>query len=108
MFAAEIRRKRVDRMRAHTPWSWHLDEVYVKINGETHYLWRAVVRWINNRADSSHQPFRRRERAMLRFLRMKTLQKFASGHGTAHNPFNRERHLTDRQIFKAKPFSRPG
>jgi hypothetical protein len=42
MFAAEIRRKRVDRMRAHTPWRWHLDEVYVKINGELHYLWRAV------------------------------------------------------------------
>src|ERR1700752_4739900 len=42
MFAAEIRRKRVDRMRAHTPWRWHLDEVYVKINGEMHYLWRAV------------------------------------------------------------------
>ena len=42
MFAAEIRRKRVDRMRAHTHWRWHLDEVYVKINGEMHYLWRAV------------------------------------------------------------------
>src|SRR5277367_4499258 len=34
MFAAEIRRKRVDRMRAHVHWRWHLDEVYVKINGE--------------------------------------------------------------------------
>src|ERR1700729_455948 len=42
MFAAEIRRKRVDRMRAFTHRRWHLDEVYVKINGETHYLWRAV------------------------------------------------------------------
>jgi putative transposase len=42
VFAGEIRRKRVDRMRAHTHWRWHLDEVYVKINGETHYLWRAV------------------------------------------------------------------
>src|ERR1700749_633365 len=42
MFAAEIRRKRVDRMRAYTHWRWHLDEVYVKINGEMHYLWRAV------------------------------------------------------------------
>src|SRR5665213_2798922 len=42
MFAAEIRRKRVDRMRAFTHWKWHLDEVYVKINGEMHYLWRAV------------------------------------------------------------------
>ena len=42
MFAAAIRRKRVDRMRAFTHWRWHLDEVYVKINGEMHYLWRAV------------------------------------------------------------------
>ena len=42
MFAAEIRRKRVDRMRAHTHWKWHLDEVYVRINGEMRYLWRAV------------------------------------------------------------------
>ena len=42
MFAAEIRKKRVDRMRAHTHWRWHLDEVYVKINGKLPYLWRAV------------------------------------------------------------------
>ena len=42
MFAAEIRRKRVGHMRAYTHWRWHLDEVFVKINGEKHYLWRAV------------------------------------------------------------------
>ncbi len=42
MFAAEIRRKRVQKMRAYTHWRWHLEEVYVKINGEMHYLWRAV------------------------------------------------------------------
>ena len=42
MFAAEIRRKRVENMRAHTHWRWHLDEVYVKINGEMRYLWCAV------------------------------------------------------------------
>ena len=41
-FAAAIRRKRVDRMRAHTHWRWHLDEVYVKVGGEMRYLWRAV------------------------------------------------------------------
>jgi transposase-like protein len=23
-------------------WCWHLDEMFVKINGERHYLWRAV------------------------------------------------------------------
>jgi putative transposase len=162
MFAAEIRKKRVDRMRAHTHWRWHLYEVYVKINGEMHYLWRAVDhegevlesfasktrdkaaalkfiksamkghgkpkavvtdglrsytaamneigntdkqevgRWINNRAENSHQPFRRRERAMLRFRRMKTLQKFASVHGTVHNHFNQERHLISREQYKAQ------
>ena len=42
MFAAEIRRKRSSQMRQVTQWRWHLDEVYVKINGELHYLWRAV------------------------------------------------------------------
>jgi hypothetical protein len=42
MFAAEIRKKRVDRMRGNTHWRWHLDEVYVKINGEMRYLWRPV------------------------------------------------------------------
>src|SRR6201998_4361571 len=42
MFATEIRRKRMDRMRAHTHWRWHLDEMYVRINGEMRYLWRAV------------------------------------------------------------------
>lgn len=42
MFASEIRRKRADRMRAWSQWQWHLDEVFVKINGQTHYLWRAV------------------------------------------------------------------
>jgi putative transposase len=42
LFAAEIRRKRIQHMRAFTPWRWHLHEVYVKINGDMHYLWRAV------------------------------------------------------------------
>jgi putative transposase len=42
MFAAEIRRKRIDRMRAFSNWRWHVDELFVKINGEHRYLWRAV------------------------------------------------------------------
>jgi len=42
MFAGEIRKKRAAHLRQHTQWRWHLDEVYVKINGEMHYLWRAV------------------------------------------------------------------
>ena len=160
MFASEIRKRRVEAMRQHTHWKWHLDEVYVKINGEMHYLWRAVDhegevlesfatkdrdkaaalkfmkkimkrhgcaktittdglrsyraamkelsiedrqevgRWANNRAENSHQPFRRRERAMLRFRRMKTLQQFASVHASFHNHFNPERHLVSRQTYK--------
>ena len=162
MFANEIRRKRVQAMRQQTQWRWHLDEVYVRINGEMRYLWRAVDhegevlesfvtkerdkaaalkfikkalkrhgspkaittdglrsykaalkelgiadrqelgRWANNRAENSHQPFRRRERAMLRFRRMKTLQAFASVHGTVHNHFNQERHLVSREIYKER------
>ena len=42
IFAAEIRKERMDRMRPFSGWRWHLDEVFVKINGERHYLWRAV------------------------------------------------------------------
>ena len=120
MFAAEIRKRRVQR-HSYSQWRWHLDEVFVRINGETHYLWRAVDhegevlevfatkrrdrkaalkflkrtmkrygrpwsivtdrlrsyraamkvignsadqtcgRWLNNRAENSHQPIRRRE-----------------------------------------------
>ena len=45
-------------------------------------------RWLNNRAENSHLPFRRRERAMARFRRMKTLQKFSSVHASVHNHFN--------------------
>nr|WP_254019441.1 IS6 family transposase [Mesorhizobium escarrei] len=154
MFAADLRRKRAKRMRLLPQWQWHLDEVFVRINGETFYLWRAVdhegevletfvskrrdrkaalkflrktmkrfgrpkvivtdkhrsygaamkelgnakshenSRWLNNRAENSHQPFRRRERAMLRFRQMKSLQKFVAVHSSVHNHFNKERHLS--------------
>jgi len=57
-------------------------------------------RWLNNRAENSHQPFRRREGAMARFRDVKTLQKFASVHASVHNHFNPDRHLNRRQIFK--------
>ena len=162
MFAAEIRKKRVERMREHTHWRWHLDEVYVRINGEMRYLWRAVDhegevlesfvttrrdkaaalafikkamkrhgrpqavvtdglrshgaalkeignadrqeigRWLDNRAENSHQPFRRHERPVERFRRMKTLQKFAAVHGTVHNHFAQERHLISRDLYRER------
>jgi putative transposase len=42
-------------------------------------------RWLNNRAENSHPPFGRRERAMLRFRQMRTLQKFVAVHASVHN-----------------------
>ena len=159
MFANEIRKRRI-QTRSYSHWRWHLDEVFVRINGETHYLWRAVDhegevlevfatkrrdrmaalkflkramkrygrpkaivtdrlrsygaalkvigiverqecgRWLNNRAENSHQPFRRQERAMAKFRDMKTLQKFTATHASIHNHFNHDRHLNRRDIFK--------
>ena len=160
VFAAEIRKQRVLH-RSYSQWRWHLDEVFVRINGETHYLWRAVDHegevlesfvtkkrdrkaalrflkkamkrygqpevvvtdrlrsyraamkiignaerqetghWLNNRAENSHQPFRRREKAMARFRSTKSLQKFASVHASIHNHFNKDRHLERREKFKS-------
>jgi putative transposase len=54
----------------------------------------------HNRAENSHQPFRRREGAMARFREIKTLLKFASAHASIHKYFNHDRHLTNREIFK--------
>ena len=59
-------------------------------------------RWFNNRAENSHQPFRRREGAMATFRDIKTLQKFAAFHASIHNHFNHDRHLTHRDEFKKK------
>lgn len=159
MFAAEIRKRRFEAMRP-SRWKWHLDEVFVRINGDRHYLWRAVDhegevlesfvtktrdrktalkflkktmkrhgsvavivtdrlrsygaalrdlgavdrqetgRWRNNHAENSHLPFRRRERAMQRFRRLRSLQKFASVHASVLNHFNLDRSLASRATFK--------
>ena len=61
-----------------------------------------VGRWANNRVENSHLPYRRRERAMLRFRQMKSLQKFASVHASYHNHFRSERHLVDRETYKTR------
>lgn len=61
---------------------------------------RETGRWLNNRAENSHQPFRRRERAMLRFRRMRSLQKFVAVHSSVHNHFNAERALNSRANFE--------
>jgi putative transposase len=42
LFAGDIHRQRVSRMQGFRHWPWHLDEMYVKLNGEMVYLWRAV------------------------------------------------------------------
>ena len=162
IFAAEIRKKRVAHRHHHPRWRWHLDEVFVKVNGKLCYLWRAVdhegevleavvtakrdkaaalkllkriiKRYgqprqivtdglraypagmkelgnadrhevggrLNNRAENSHQPFRRRERAMQRFRSTKTLQKFSSVHAQVHNQFNQERYLVTRRVYKLR------
>ena len=59
-----------------------------------------VGRWVNNRCENSHLPFRRREYAMLKFRRMRSLQKFVSIHASIFKHFNKERHLNSRAIFK--------
>ena len=69
------------------------------IGNEAH---RETGLWLNNRAENSHQPFRRRERAMAKFRDIKTLQKFASIQVSIHNHFNHERHLISRDDFKGR------
>jgi len=61
-----------------------------------------VGRWLNNRCENSHLPFRRLEYAMLRFRHMRSLQKFVSIHSSVFNHFNKERHLNSRDIFKVQ------
>ena len=58
-------------------------------------------RWANNRAENSHQPCRRWERAMLRFCRIRTLEKFALDQAPVFNPFYQGRSLSRRKDFKA-------
>ena len=44
MFAGDVRRQRVSRMRGFRHWRWHLDEMYVKLNGEMVYFWSRQAR----------------------------------------------------------------
>ena len=61
---------------------------------------QVTKRWANNRVENSHLPFRRRKRAMLRFRRMHSLQKFVSIHASFYNLFNSQRSLSTRSTFK--------
>jgi len=62
-----------------------------------------VGRRLNNRAETSHQPFRRRERAMQRFRRMKTLQQFVATHASFHNHFSQEHPPSSSTAFLGSP-----
>ncbi len=62
---------------------------------------RETGRHLNNRAENSHQPFRRRERSMSRFRRMRNLQKFVSVHSSVYNHFNHQRNIESRARFKS-------
>ncbi len=59
-------------------------------------------RRLDDRAENSHRPFRRRERATPRFRRMKTPQKFSSIHAQVHNHFNQKRHLVNRDVYNPR------
>jgi putative transposase len=147
---------------------WHLDEVFIRIQGEQHYLWRAVdqdgvvldilvqsrrnagaakrffkrllkglqyvprvlitdklksygvakrellpdvehreSRYLNNRAENSHRPTRRRERQMQRFKSARQAQRFLSAHSFIYGHFRPRRHrMTARryQSARAKAF----
>lgn len=161
-FAHKIRKRRSEGMNQSPQRQWRPDEVFVKIRGERHYLWRAVDhegevlesdvtkkrdkaaavkflkkamkrhgkphvvvtdkcpsyraamkvigsegrqetgRYLTNRAENYHLPFRRREWAMSRVRRIRSLQKFASIHSSVYNHFNFKRHINTRTRFKQK------
>lgn len=149
------------RRRARTGDKWHLDEVFLKINGVTHYLWRAVDqngivldilvqpkrdrfaairffrkllratgrrprviitdklrsygaakrvvmpgvahrqhRYLNNRAENSHQPTRERERRMRRFKSARHAQRFVEVHGIIASHFRPRRHLLPASAYR--------
>ena len=70
----------------------------MNVIGNTAY--QGCGRWLNHRAENSHQPLRRREGAMSKFRDVKTLQKVSSIRALIHNDFNLERHLFPRETFK--------
>jgi putative transposase len=155
-FALQLRRR-----RPRPGDTWHVDEVYIRINGVQHYLWRAVdqngvvldilvqerrdataakrffkrllaglqykpkrivtdglrsyrvaqrevlpdvrhrtSRYLNNRAENSHRPTRRRERQMGRFRSPEGAQRFLSSHAFIHGHFHPRRHLMSAHHYR--------
>jgi len=60
-----------------------------------------ISRHLNSRAENSHLPFRRREKAMLHFRRKRNLQKFASANSSVHNQCSHQRNTEGRARFKS-------
>ena len=75
LFAADIRRRRAQYLRAFPQWRWHLDEMFVKIKGATQYLWRAVDH--EGEALEAYVSKRRDRAAALKFLR-KAMKRYGS------------------------------
>jgi putative transposase len=61
-----------------------------------------IGRWAGNRAENSHQLFRQRKRAMLKFRNIKTPQKFSFVHAAVHNQFNQDRRLIYRHNYNIR------
>ena len=76
MFASEIRRKRVQQLRAYSKWKWHVDELFVKNNGKRHCVWHAVDH--EGEVLEAVVTKRRNKRAALKFIR-----KLMKRHGRA-------------------------
>ena len=56
-------------------WKWHLDEVFVKVNGERHYLWRAVDH--EGEVLESYVTKKRDKKAALKFMK-KAMRRYGS------------------------------
>jgi putative transposase len=153
--------KRLRRRRPRPGDTWHLDEVFIRIRGVLHYLWRAVdrhgvvldilvqekrdgaaakrcfrrllsglqykpkrlvtdglrsygvarrallpdvkhrtSRYLNNRAENSHRPTRRRERQMQRFKSRDQAQDFLSAHAIIYGHFRPRRHRLNAASYR--------
>jgi len=57
-------------------------------------------RYLNNRAENSHQPTRQRERAMRRFKSAGHAQRFLSAHGPILSHFHPRRHRLPARVYR--------
>ena len=105
---------------------WHLDEVFIKINGRLRRTVPRVIitdklrsygaahrevmpsvehrphKGLNNRAENSHQPTRQRERAMKNFRSVGGAQRFLSAFSGISPHFRPHRHLMPAYHYRAE------